>query len=249
MMNFDGSHDSVSTLAHELGHAFHNVTLGRAHAVATAPADGARRDRVDLLRDAAVRARGRAGRPTTPSGSRCSTRTSSARRRSSSTSTAGSSSRASCAGAAGAPASSVADLNDGDARRAGGRLRRRTRIPSYRHQYMWAVKPHYFTPFYNWPYTFGLLFGIGLYARYVDDPERFRAGYDDLLSTVGHGRRGHARRPLRLRRPRRGVLGREPRGARPPHRRLRPPGRRVAAPEPVLPATYGGPLFPFLPGR
>ena len=30
---------------------------------------------------------------------------------------------------------------------------------------MWAVKPHYFTPFYNWPYTFGLLFGIGLYAR------------------------------------------------------------------------------------
>ena len=50
---------------------------------------------------------------------------------------------------------------------------------------MWAVKPHYFTPFYNWPYTFGLLFGIGLYARYRDDPERFRAGYDDLLSSTG----------------------------------------------------------------
>ena len=62
--------------------------------------------------------------------------------------------------------------------------------PDYRHQYMWAVKPHYFTPFYNWPYTFGLLFGIGLYARYLDDPERFRAGYDDLLSATGHGRRG-----------------------------------------------------------
>jgi oligoendopeptidase F len=27
MMNFDGSHNSVSTLAHELGHAFHNVAL------------------------------------------------------------------------------------------------------------------------------------------------------------------------------------------------------------------------------
>jgi oligoendopeptidase F len=27
MMNFDGSQDSVSTLAHELGHAFHNVVL------------------------------------------------------------------------------------------------------------------------------------------------------------------------------------------------------------------------------
>jgi oligoendopeptidase F len=57
--------------------------------------------------------------------------------------------------------------------------------PDARHEYMWAVKGHYFTPFYNWPYTFGLLFGIGLYARYVDDPEAFRAGYDDLLSTVG----------------------------------------------------------------
>jgi oligoendopeptidase F len=50
---------------------------------------------------------------------------------------------------------------------------------------MWAVKPHYYTPFYNWPYTFGLLFGIGLYARYVDDPDAFRAGYDELLSTTG----------------------------------------------------------------
>jgi oligoendopeptidase F len=57
--------------------------------------------------------------------------------------------------------------------------------PEYRHQYMWAVKPHYFTPFYNWPYTFGLLFGIGLYAKYTEDPERFRGGYDDLLAATG----------------------------------------------------------------
>jgi pepF/M3 family oligoendopeptidase len=54
------------------------------------------------------------------------------------------------------------------------------------HPYMWAVKPHYYaTTFYNWPYTFGLLFGIGLYARYSADPERFRLGYDDLLSATG----------------------------------------------------------------
>jgi pepF/M3 family oligoendopeptidase len=53
------------------------------------------------------------------------------------------------------------------------------------HQYMWAVKGHYFTPFYNWPYTYGLLFGLGLYSRYRDDPDRFRAGYDDLLSSTG----------------------------------------------------------------
>ena len=61
MMNFDGSQDSISTLAHELGHAFHNVALGRAHAAAAPAADGARGDRVDLLRDAALRARGAAG--------------------------------------------------------------------------------------------------------------------------------------------------------------------------------------------
>jgi oligoendopeptidase F len=57
--------------------------------------------------------------------------------------------------------------------------------PDHRHPYMWAVKGHYFTPFYNWPYTFGLLFGLGLHARYRADAERFRAGYDDLLSSVG----------------------------------------------------------------
>ncbi|HVA44131.1 MAG TPA: M3 family oligoendopeptidase [Acidimicrobiales bacterium] len=56
------------------------------------------------------------------------------------------------------------------------------------HAYMWAVKPHYYsTHYYNWPYTFGLLFGLGLFAVYQDDPERFRSGYDDLLSSTGLG--------------------------------------------------------------
>ena len=54
------------------------------------------------------------------------------------------------------------------------------------HPYMWAVKPHYYgSSFYNYPYTFGLLFGLGLYARYQQDPEGFRAGYDDLLADAG----------------------------------------------------------------
>ena len=86
--------------------------------------------------------------------------------------------------------------------------------PEHRHEYMWAVKPHYFTPFYNWPYTFGLLFGIGLYAQYVDDPDRFRAGYDDLLSTVGMADAVTLGEPVRHRRARRAILGREPRRAR-----------------------------------
>jgi oligoendopeptidase F len=56
------------------------------------------------------------------------------------------------------------------------------------HPYMWAVKGHYYStgrPFYNYPYMFGLLFGLGLYARYQQDPEQFRAGYDTLLSSTG----------------------------------------------------------------
>ncbi|MGI8968462.1 MAG: M3 family oligoendopeptidase [Chloroflexota bacterium] len=56
------------------------------------------------------------------------------------------------------------------------------------HPYMWAAKVHYYStgrPYYNFPYTFGLLFGLGLYARYQQNPDDFRAGYDDLLSSTG----------------------------------------------------------------
>jgi oligoendopeptidase F len=54
------------------------------------------------------------------------------------------------------------------------------------HPYMWAVKPHYYgSHFYNWPYTYGLLFGLGLFAEYERDPDRFRDGYDRLLASVG----------------------------------------------------------------
>jgi oligoendopeptidase F len=54
------------------------------------------------------------------------------------------------------------------------------------HPYMWILKPHYYgSHFYNWPYTYGLLFGLGLYAQYQQDPDRFRGGYDDLLSRAG----------------------------------------------------------------
>ncbi len=58
------------------------------------------------------------------------------------------------------------------------------------HPYMWAVKSHYYNPglsYYNFPYMFGLLFGLGLYACYLDDPKRFKADYDDLLSSTGLG--------------------------------------------------------------
>ena len=56
------------------------------------------------------------------------------------------------------------------------------------HPYMWGVKSHYYSvgrSYYNYPYMFGLLFGLGLYARYQDAPDTFRANYDDLLASTG----------------------------------------------------------------
>jgi oligoendopeptidase F len=58
------------------------------------------------------------------------------------------------------------------------------------HPYMWAVKSHYYSSglsYYNFPYMFGLLFGLGLYARFLDGPQQFKANYDDLLSSTGLG--------------------------------------------------------------
>jgi pepF/M3 family oligoendopeptidase len=58
--------------------------------------------------------------------------------------------------------------------------------PDETHPYMWCVSPHYYSSaYYNWPYTFGLLFGLGLYKRYEQDPDEFRANYDDLLASTG----------------------------------------------------------------
>ncbi len=56
------------------------------------------------------------------------------------------------------------------------------------HPYMWAAKGHYYNTgnsFYNFPYMFGLLFGTGLYAIYQRDPAPFQVGYDDLLASTG----------------------------------------------------------------
>lgn len=60
----------------------------------------------------------------------------------------------------------------------------------YLHRYMWAWKPHYYIPslsFYNFPYAFGLLFGLGLFAIYQERGEDFLAEYDALLRSTGEG--------------------------------------------------------------
>jgi pepF/M3 family oligoendopeptidase len=58
----------------------------------------------------------------------------------------------------------------------------------HRHKYMWLWKPHYYRPglsFYNFPYAFGLLFGIGLYAIYQERGVDFIPDYKNLLASTG----------------------------------------------------------------
>ena len=60
--------------------------------------------------------------------------------------------------------------------------------PNYRHKYMWTWKPHYYSAglsFYNFPYSFGMLFGVGLYAIYEQRGADFVPDYKRLLSSTG----------------------------------------------------------------
>lgn len=184
MLNFDGSFDSVQTLAHELGHAYHNTNLAeRTPMQRQTPM--ALAETASIFCETIVVESGLAGASdaerlvvlnTDLQGatqvvvdihSRFLFESELCERRATRT-------------------LSIPELNEImlDAQRAayGPGL-----DPAALHPYMWAVKNHYFTPFYNWPYTFGLLFGIGLYARYRDEPDRFRSGYDDLLASTGMG--------------------------------------------------------------
>ena len=60
----------------------------------------------------------------------------------------------------------------------------------YLHPYMWTWKPHYYSvglSFYNFPYAFGLLFGLGLYAEYRARGAEFVPDYMRLLASTGEG--------------------------------------------------------------
>ena len=53
------------------------------------------------------------------------------------------------------------------------------------HPYMWVCKSHYYGPtFYNFPYAFGGLFARGLYAQYRAEGEAFVPKYKNLLYTT-----------------------------------------------------------------
>ena len=56
-------------------------------------------------------------------------------------------------------------------------------LSSY-HPHFWASKLHFFiadVPFYNFPYTFGYLFSLGIYAQYLENSTGFEDRYIALL--------------------------------------------------------------------
>lgn len=54
-----------------------------------------------------------------------------------------------------------------------------------RHPYMWLCKSHYYgSTFYNFPYAFGGLFARGLYAKYAQEDASFVPIYKKLLHTT-----------------------------------------------------------------
>jgi pepF/M3 family oligoendopeptidase len=58
----------------------------------------------------------------------------------------------------------------------------------YLQPYMWTWKPHYYSAelsFYNYPYAFGLLFSTGLYAIYRQRGAAFVPDYQQLLAETG----------------------------------------------------------------
>ncbi len=181
MLNYDGSFMSVSTLAHELGHAYHNLNLAhRTPMQRGTPSTLAETASIfceTLAFDAALEKAGKEERVAlldtvlernlgvvVDIHSRFLFEQSVFAKRS-------------------ARDLTVAELNalmlDAQKQTYGEDV-------TPLHSYMWAVKGHYYGPtFYNYPYTFGLLFGLGLYARYLKEPEAFRAAYDDFLSSTG----------------------------------------------------------------
>jgi pepF/M3 family oligoendopeptidase len=65
------------------------------------------------------------------------------------------------------------------------------------HPYMWAVKDHYYNhalSFYNYPYAFGQLFSLALYARFKNEGGAFAGVYRDLLNASGRMSAGEAAR-------------------------------------------------------
>ncbi|MCC6628454.1 MAG: M3 family oligoendopeptidase [Chloroflexi bacterium] len=185
MANYDGAFDGVTTLAHELGHAYHNLCLAeRTYLQRVTPMTLAETASIfcELLIEAAALARSqgaeRLGALDTSLQGACQVVVDIhsrflfeqhvfARRQERELS----------------PAELSAAMLDAQAATYGDGLDQ-----AARHPYMWAVKGHYYSTgvsYYNYPYTFGQLFGMGLFARHQVDANGTAAMFDDLLSSTG----------------------------------------------------------------
>ena len=187
LTNFAGSFSDVSTLAHELGHAWHNRCMARLPACMTdAPmplAETASIFNETLLANAAMAQAGKEERFSLLEGnlmeatqtivdiySRYLFESAVIEKRKERT-------------------LSVAELKqlmlDAQEESYGDGL-----DPDIRHPYMWACKSHYYIPglaFYNFPYAFGQLFGAGVFARYQKEGADFVPKYNQLLRSCGSG--------------------------------------------------------------
>lgn len=191
LMNFEGSLDSVSTLAHELGHGFHNHCMfkaGRSELQRTTPMTMAETASImceTILVDAALKQAENeqeelAILETSILGdaqvvvdiySRFLFESELFIRREK----------------AELSADEICELMVNSQKKAyGNGLDHR-----YLQPYMWTWKPHYYytnLSFYNFPYTFGLLFGTGLYAIYQKRGAEFVPEYQKLLASTGLGK-------------------------------------------------------------
>lgn len=188
LANFDGSFDQVSTLAHELGHAFHNecayqagktelqqatpMTLAETasimcETIATeaALAETTDRDEVLAILEAQMN---NASQVVVDIYSRYLFEKEVFERRAKSE-------------------LSADEIND-IMERAQKATFGDGLDEKYLQKYMWTWKPHYYSAgfsFYNYPYTFGLLFATGLYAVYQKRGADFVPAYKELLATTG----------------------------------------------------------------
>ena len=188
LVNFDGSFDQVSTLAHELGHAFHNECAYQANktvlqqltpmtlaetastmceTIVTEAVLSTTQDPQEELAVLEAQIQG-AGQVVVDIYSRYLFEKEVFERREKSE-------------------LSADDFND-----IMERAQRETYGDGlddrYLQKFMWTWKPHYYSsslPFYNYPYAFGLLFATGLYAIYQQRGAEFVEDYTNLLASTG----------------------------------------------------------------
>lgn len=179
-MTYDGLMDNVATLAHELGHAYHNWVMrdlpNMKRGYAMNVAETASTFAEMIVKDAAVQAASSRDERLYLLSDKCEN---------------------TVAFLMNIHARFLFETRFYEERKAGpvGRARLselmvQAQKDAYRdalaeyHPHFWASKLHFYitgVPFYNFPYTFGYLFSAGVYARAMQEGPSFAPAYDALL--------------------------------------------------------------------